>query len=84
MILARVTELRDPRRSAPENERTHIVRSLLGVHHLKVHQMARNAELIADAVAAPHVARHAGDVERDPQCFWLRMRRSCPQRRGAR
>ena len=41
-----------------------VVRALVGVDHLEVDQVARDAELVADAVAAHHVARHAGDVER--------------------
>ena len=42
----------------------HVVRAFVGVDHLEVHQVARDAELVADAVAAQHVARHAGDVQR--------------------
>ena len=49
---------------APEDERMHIVGALVGVDHLEVDQVARHAELVADAVATHHVARHAGDVQR--------------------
>ncbi len=42
----------------------HVVRALVGVHHLEVDHVARDAELIRDAIAAQHVAGGAGDVER--------------------
>ena len=41
-----------------------IVRALVGVDHLQVHHVADHAVFVADAIAAQHVARHAGDVER--------------------
>ncbi len=41
----------------------HIMRALIGVDHFQVHQMTCHAELVGDAVAAHHVARHAGDVQ---------------------
>ena len=42
----------------------HVVRAFVGVHHLQVHQVAGHAVFVADAVAAHHVAGHAGDVQR--------------------
>src|SRR5487761_2423531 len=47
-----------------EDQRMHVVRALVGVDDLEVDQVACHAELVADAVAAEHVARHAGDVQR--------------------
>lgn len=40
----------------------HIVRAFVGVGDFEVHQMAGDPEFVADAVAAHHVARQAGDV----------------------
>jgi len=42
----------------------HIVRSFVGVDHFQIDQVAGHAVFVADAVAAQHVARHAGDVQR--------------------
>ena len=41
----------------------HIVRAFVRVDHVQVQQVARDAELVGDAVASHHVARDAGDVE---------------------
>ena len=41
-----------------------VVGALVGVDHLQVHHVADDAELVGDAVAAEHVARHARHVER--------------------
>ena len=49
---------------AAQDQRVDVVRAFVGVDHFEVHQVARHAELVADAVAAHHVARQAGDVER--------------------
>jgi hypothetical protein len=44
----------NPRLRAPQNQRMHIVRALVGVDHFEVDEVARHAELVADAVAAHH------------------------------
>src|SRR5690606_29779833 len=49
---------------APEYEGVNVVRALVGVDHLEVHEVADHAVLVGDAVAAVHVARHARDLER--------------------
>src|SRR5687767_12190853 len=59
-----LAECLDPRDGAPQDQGVDVVRALVGVHHLEVHHVADDAELIRDAVAAEHVARRAGDVER--------------------
>ena len=41
-----------------------VVRAFVGVHDLEVYEVAGHAEFVGDAVAAHHVARHAGNVER--------------------
>src|SRR5262245_39248151 len=48
----------------PEDQRVYVVRPLIRVDRLQVHRMAHDVELERDAVAAVHVARHAGDVQR--------------------
>ncbi len=42
----------------------HVVRPLVGVHHFQIDDVADDAELVRNPVAAQHVARRAGDVER--------------------
>src|SRR5690242_19013514 len=59
-----LAERLDAGHGAPEDERVDVVRALVGIHHFQVDEVARDAELIRDAVAAHHVARHARDVER--------------------
>src|SRR6476659_2817417 len=49
---------------AAEDQRVDVVRAFVGIDHLEVDDMADHAELVRDAVAAEHVARGAGDVER--------------------
>ncbi len=39
-----------------QDQRMHIMRTLVGVHHFQVHQMAGYAKLVADAIATHHVA----------------------------
>ena len=41
-----------------------VVRTLIGVHDLEIDDVSDHAELVRNAVAAEHVARHARDVER--------------------
>src|SRR5437667_2537301 len=48
---------------AAEDEGVDVVRALVGVGRLEVHDMADDVELVDDAVAAVHVARDPGDVE---------------------
>mmetsp|Transcript_41417 Transcript_41417/g.97041 ORF Transcript_41417/g.97041 Transcript_41417/m.97041 type:complete len:470 (+) Transcript_41417:1594-3003(+) len=48
---------------AAQNQRVDVVRALIGVHDLQVDEVAGDAELVADAIAAEHVAREAGDVQ---------------------
>ncbi len=40
------------------------MRAFVGIHHFQIHHMADHAVFIRDAIAAQHVARHAGDVQR--------------------
>ncbi len=40
------------------------MRALVGVHGLEVRRMAHHVILDLDAVAAVHVTRHAGDIQR--------------------
>ena len=47
----------------PQNQRVNVVRAFVGVDHFQVHQVPGHAIFIADAVAAHHVARQAGNVE---------------------
>src|SRR5207302_4007130 len=49
---------------APEDERVDIVRAFVGIDHLQVDDVADDAELVGDAVAAQHIAREARDLER--------------------
>src|SRR6218665_1909925 len=49
---------------ASQDQRMHVMRAFVGVDHFQVHQVARQAEFVADAVASHHVARQAGDVQR--------------------
>src|SRR5438045_9117673 len=49
---------------AAEDQRMDVVRALVGVHDFEVDEVPDDAELVRDAVAAEHVARHACDVER--------------------
>src|SRR5258707_15702894 len=49
---------------APQDQRVDVVRAFVGIDDLEVDEVADDAELVGDAVAAEHVARHARDVER--------------------
>src|SRR2546429_97547 len=49
---------------APEDQRVDIVRAFVGIDHLQVDDVADDAELVGDAVAAQHIAREARDLER--------------------
>src|SRR4051794_32498801 len=49
---------------AAEDQRMNVMRALVGVDRLQVGQHPHYVELVRDAVATVHVARHAGDVER--------------------
>ena len=49
---------------APENQRVNVVRAFVSVHRLEVGEVAHHLELDLDAVAAMHVARGPGDIER--------------------
>ena len=49
--------------STAQNEGVNVMRALVGVDHFEVDHVTDHAELVADAVAAKHVARHAGHVE---------------------
>src|SRR5207253_11203841 len=68
-IVRAPSERGDARLRTPQDQRMHVVRALIGVHHLEIHQVTRDAELVADSVAAQHVARQAGDV----QCLAARI-----------
>src|SRR3546814_228318 len=47
-----------------ENQRMDVVRALIGVHRLEVHRMADHMIIGRNPVAAVHIARDAGDIER--------------------
>src|SRR6266850_1237653 len=49
---------------AAEDQRVDVVRAFVGIDHLEVDDMADDAELVGDAVAAQHVAREARDLQR--------------------
>src|SRR6266849_6270063 len=57
-------ERRDAGLRAAEDEGVDVMRALVSVDRLEVHDVANHVELVGDAVAAMHVARDAGDVER--------------------
>ena len=42
----------------------HVMRALIGVHRLQVHHVAHDLEIFLNAVAAMHVARPAGRIQR--------------------
>ena len=48
----------------PEDQGVDVVRALIGVDRLEVGGVAHHLEFGADAVAAVHVARDPGDIER--------------------
>ena len=48
---------------APQDQRMDIVCALVGIDRFQVHYMANDVILVGDAVAAVHIARHAGDLE---------------------
>src|SRR5262245_45407425 len=54
----------DPGLRAAEDQRVDIVRALVGVDCLEVRHHAHDVELVRNAVAAVHIARQAGDLER--------------------
>src|SRR5205823_2698849 len=49
---------------AAEDEGVDVVRAFVGIDHLEVDDVADDAELVGDAVAAQHVAREARDLQR--------------------
>ncbi len=53
----------DPRDRTSEDQRMHIMRTLVRVHRLQILRMAHHLEFAGDAVAAVHVAGDAGDVQ---------------------
>src|SRR5512137_19601 len=61
---ARLEERLDAGLRAAEDQRVDVVRAFVGVDHLEVQHVARDAVLVADAVAAEHVAREPCDFER--------------------
>ena len=42
----------------------HVVCALVGIHCLQIHDVTNHVILIRNSVAAVHVARHAGDIQR--------------------
>jgi hypothetical protein len=48
----------------PEDQRVNVVRAFIGIDDLEVDEMPGDTELVGDAVAAEHVARETGDIER--------------------
>src|SRR5690349_7463131 len=63
-----------------EDQGMNVVRALVGIHHLEIDDMAYDAILVRDAVAAVHVARGAGDVERLAAGIALHHRRDIRRR----
>ncbi len=59
-----------------------VVRAFVCIHHLEIDEMARDAELVTDAVAAEHVARRARDVERLAAVVALQQARDLDGRRA--
>src|ERR1700712_5416569 len=57
------SERRDAGDRAAQDQRMHVMRALVSVYDLEVHEMPRDPELVADAVAAQHVACDSGDVQ---------------------
>src|SRR3989344_8758882 len=64
LVQGSVRERSNPSLRTAQNQRVHIVRAFVGVHHFQIHQVAGHTKLVADAVAAHHVARQAGNVQR--------------------
>src|SRR6185437_2351196 len=58
-----------------EDQRMDVVRPLVGVDGLEVQHVADHVELVDDAVAAVHVARHPCDLERLAAAVALHDRR---------
>ena len=58
------TERLDPRLSPAEDQRMDIMRTFIGVDDFEVNEMANHPVFVADAVAAEHIARQPGDVQR--------------------
>src|SRR5271157_2906923 len=54
----------DARLGAAEDQRVHVVRSLVGVDRLQIGEMAHDLVFDLDAVAAVHVARGSRNIER--------------------
>jgi hypothetical protein len=54
----------DPGDRPPKDQRVDVVRAFIGVDRLEVGGVAHHVELGRDAVAAVHVARGAGDLQR--------------------
>src|SRR3954470_18491833 len=48
----------------PEDQGMDVMGPLIGVDRLEIDHVADDVELVRDAVAAMHVARHPGDVQR--------------------
>src|SRR3546814_8538339 len=58
-----------------QDQRVHVVRAFVRVDHLEIDQMAGDAELVGNTVAAQHVARQAGHIQRLAAGIALRDRR---------
>mmetsp|Transcript_7412 Transcript_7412/g.18835 ORF Transcript_7412/g.18835 Transcript_7412/m.18835 type:complete len:219 (+) Transcript_7412:212-868(+) len=54
----------DVRDGTSQDESMHVVGTLVGVDGLEVHNVADNVVLVRNSVAAEHVARVAGDLQR--------------------
>src|SRR6476620_5387531 len=64
VMSVRSEESLQARDGAPEDERMHVMRPLVGVHRLEVLRVTHHVILDVDAVAAQHVAGRARNVER--------------------
>src|SRR3546814_20026645 len=63
-----------------QDQRVHVVRAFVRVDHLEIDQMAGDAELVGNTVAAQHVARQAGHIPRLAEHIALHDRRVFPVR----
>ena len=73
-------ERRDARLCATEDQRVDVVRAFVRIDGLEVQQVPDHVELVDDAVAAVHVARHPRDLERLAAGIALHDRRDLRRR----
>src|SRR6266850_8337123 len=54
-----------------DNERVNVVSAFVCLHRLQVHHMTHDGIIVADAIGAQDVARHAGTLQRHPYVITL-------------